>query len=62
MIVFGMQTAGFAALYRFVPNTHVRWEHAWGGAIFVSLALELSQKGLALYLTKVPVYATIYGA
>ena len=62
VIVFGMQTAGFAALYRFVPNTHVRWEHAWGGAVFVSVALELSQKGLALYLTKVPVYANIYGA
>ncbi len=62
VIVFAMQTAGFAALYRFVPNTHVRWEHAWGGAIFVSLALELCQKGLAMYLTKVPVYSTIYGA
>jgi membrane protein len=62
LIVFGLQTAGFAALYRFVPNTFVRWEHAWGGAVFASLALELGQKGLALYLSKVPVYATIYGA
>jgi membrane protein len=62
LIVFGLQTAGFAALYRYVPNTFVRWEHAWGGAVFASLALELGQKGLALYLSKVPVYATIYGA
>jgi membrane protein len=62
LIVFALQTGGFAALYRYVPNTFVRWEHAWGGAVFASLALELGQKGLALYLSKVPVYATIYGA
>jgi membrane protein len=61
-IVFALQTAGFAALYRFVPNTHVRWEHAASGALFVSLGLELAQKVLAAYLSKVPVYATIYGA
>ena len=61
-VVFAMQTAGFAALYKYVPNTYVRWEHAWAGAIFSSTGLELAQKGLALYLTKVPAYATIYGA
>lgn len=61
-VVFAMQTAGFAALYRFVPNTHVRTEHAWAGALFVSAGLELAQKGLALYLSRVPVYSTIYGA
>ncbi len=61
-IVFMLQTAGFASLYRYVPNTHVRWEHAWGGALFASVGLELGQKGLAIYLSKVPVYSTIYGA
>ncbi|MBI2733825.1 MAG: YihY family inner membrane protein [Aquabacterium sp.] len=62
MIVFMLQTAGFASLYKFVPNTFVRWEHAWGGALFASIGLELGQKGLAIYLSKVPVYSTIYGA
>jgi membrane protein len=61
-ILFVLQTAGFAALYKYVPNTFVRTEHAWGGAIFASLGLELAQKGLALYLAKVPAYSTIYGA
>ncbi len=60
--VFGLQTSGFAALYKFVPNTFVRWEHAWGGAIFASAGLEIGQKALAVYLSKVPAYATIYGA
>jgi membrane protein len=62
MIVFVVQTAGFAALFRYVPNTHVRWEHAASGALFVSVGLELAQKVLALYLSNVPVYATVYGA
>ncbi|HET6788237.1 MAG TPA: YihY family inner membrane protein [Aquabacterium sp.] len=61
-VVFVLQTAGFAALFRYVPNTHVRWEHALSGGLFVSVGLELAQKGLAVYLSKVPVYATIYGA
>jgi len=62
MVVFVLQTLGFSALFRYVPNTHVRWEHASAGALFVSIGLELAQKGLAVYLSKVPVYATIYGA
>ena len=62
VIVFGVQTAGFASLYKFVPNTFVRWEHAWAGALFASSGLEIAQKLLAIYLGKVPAYATIYGA
>jgi membrane protein len=62
LLTFGLQTAGFMALYRYVPNTFVRREHAWSGALFASIGLELAQKGLAIYLGKVPVYATIYGA
>jgi membrane protein len=61
-MVFAFQALGFAALFRYVPNTHVRWEHAWAGALFVSVGLELAQKGLALYMAKVPLYATVYGA
>ena len=45
-----------------MPNTFVRWEHAWAGAMFASVGLELSQKVLALYLSHVPIYSTIYGA
>jgi membrane protein len=62
LVVFMLQTAGFAALYKFVPNTFVRWEHAWGGGIFASMGLEAGQKGLAIYLSNAPVYSTIYGA
>jgi membrane protein len=62
LLMFVLQTAGFMALYRYVPNTFVRREHAWAGALFASVGLEVAQKVLALYLAKVPVYSTIYGA
>lgn len=53
---------GMAALFRFVPNTHVRWSHAWAGGWFVSIGFELAKKGLALYLGRAPIYSTVYGA
>lgn len=62
LVVFGLQVLGFAALFRYVPNTHVPWSHAWWGGLFTALGLELAQRGLAFYLGNAPVYATIYGA
>lgn len=53
---------GMAAMFRHVPNTHVRWAHAWAGGLFVAAGMELAKKLLAMYLSKVPVYSTIYGA
>lgn len=62
LMVFALQTAGFAALYRYVPNTFVRWDHAWGGAVFASVCLGISRaKGLGVLSVQL-VYATIYGA
>ena len=54
--------AGFAALYRWVPNTPVRRSHAWTGAIFTAIGLEVAKKLLARYITKVPTYSVVYGA
>ncbi len=59
---FALLAASMAGLYRVVPNTFVRWGHAWAGGVFVALGFELAKRGLALYLGKVPVYSTIYGA
>jgi membrane protein len=59
---FGLLAAGAAALYHYVPNTQVRWSHAWAGGLFVSTAMELAKKLLALYLGKVPTYSVVYGA
>lgn len=58
---FLLLAAAMAALYHFVPNTPVRWRHAWAGGLFVSLGMALAKKLLGLYLATVPTYSAIYG-
>lgn len=59
---FVLLASGTAGLFHYVPNTHVRWRHAWAGAIFVAAAFELAKKALAWYVGAVPTYTSIYGA
>jgi len=54
-------TGGVAALYRYVPNTQVRWSHALLGAVFVTISLELAKSALGWYLGSVPTYSLVYG-
>jgi membrane protein len=61
-IQFTLLAAAMAGLFHFVPNTPVRWRHAWAGGLFVAIAFELAKEGLAWYLKAVPAYSTIYGA
>lgn len=58
---FLLMTAGLAALYRYVPNTLVRWRHAAGGALFVVVCLALARQALGFYLGRMPSYSVIYG-
>jgi membrane protein len=53
---------GMAALYHYVPNTRVRWAHAWVGGFFVSVGFEVAKQLLVLYLGKIPTYSVLYGA
>jgi membrane protein len=62
LIQFFLLAGGLAALYRYVPNTPVRRDHAWAGALFATAGLELARKLLAVYLGKVPTYSLVYGA
>ena len=59
---FTLIAAGMAALYRYVPNTEVKWNHAFSGAIFVALGLELAKRALGWYLSRMPAYSVVYGA
>jgi membrane protein len=54
--------AGMAAMFHYLPNTQVRWGHAWMGGLFVSTGLEAAKRLLALYLSAVPSYSVVYGA
>lgn len=62
ILQFFLLAGGMAALYRYVPNTFVRWSHAWAGGLFVAAGIELAKKVLALYLSNVPTYSLVYGA
>lgn len=59
---FLLLVAGLAALYRFVPHTPVRPAHAWAGALFAALGIEIARRLLAAYISAVPGYSAVYGA
>ena len=62
LVEFGLLWVGLAALYRYVPHTHVKRGHALAGALFATLAIELAKKLLAIYIAMVPTYSAVYGA
>ena len=51
-----------AALYHYMPNTYVKWTHAWVGGGFVALGIAAAKKLLSVYLGLVPSYSAVYGA
>ena len=51
-----------AALYHYMPNTYVKWTHAWVGGGFVALGIAAAKKLLSVYLGLVPTYSAVYGA
>jgi membrane protein len=62
VVEFVLMAAGMAAMYHYVPNTHVRWRHAIAGGVFVAVGLEAAKKGLAWYLGSIPTISAVYGA
>ena len=62
LVEFIVIAVSLAAMYRFVPNTQVRWTHALLGGVFTAVGLELAKRGLAWYLAKVPTFSAVYGA
>jgi len=57
-----LAAAGFACLFRFVPNTAVRWRSAIAGGLLAGVAFEFGKRGFAIYLANMPAYRTLYGA
>jgi len=62
LLQFALVAGGVAALFRYVPNTFVKWAHAWVGGIFVAAGIELAKNALTIYLSAVPTYSLVYGA
>lgn len=62
MLEFALLMLGMSALYRYVPNTDVRWRHALAGGLFVAVGLEVAKRVLAWYVGEVPGISMVYGA
>lgn len=58
---FLLLSAAMTALYHYVPNTPVKWRHAWVGGLFVAVGMGVAKNVLGLYLSTVPTYSAIYG-
>jgi membrane protein len=61
-LMFVLLALGMAGLFHYVPNTTVRWRHAFAGGLFVAVGFELAKRVLGWYLRQVPTYAMVYGA
>ncbi len=59
---FLLLAGSLAALFHYVPNTHVRWRHALAGGVCSAAGFELAKKLLGWYLAAVPTYSMVYGA
>ena len=62
LLQFALMTGALTLLYRYVPNTPVRWRHAGAGGLLACLGLTLARQGLGWYLGRIPTYSVIYGA
>lgn len=62
VVPFGITALGLILLYWLIPARRVEWSHAFVGGVLAAIAFELSKRGFAIYLQRVPTYALIYGA
>jgi membrane protein len=53
--------AAATLLYLVVPNRRVRIRHALIGGAIAGILFELTKRGFALYVAKIPTYALVYG-
>ena len=54
--------AGVVLLFRYLPNTPVRWRDALVGALFVVAAFTAAKNALGWYVNSLSVFAAVYGA
>ena len=62
LLQFALLAAAMAGLFHYVPNTFVRWPHAWAGGLFVAVAFEAAKKVLAWYVDAMGTFSAVYGA
>lgn len=53
---------GFLFLYKFVPNTKVRWRHALVGALIAAVLFEIVKNTFVWFVGKFATYNLVYGS
>ena len=53
---------GFLFLYKFVPNTRVRWRHVWLGALIAAVLFEIVKNAFVWFVGKFAAYNLVYGS
>ena len=62
VLPFLLTCAALVLLYGVVPARRVDWRHALIGGVLAGVVFEIAKRGFAIYLSRVPTYALIYGA
>ena len=52
----------FLLLYKFVPNTRVRWRHVWGGALIAAALIEIAKNVFVWFVGHFATYDLVYGS
>lgn len=52
----------FLLLYKFVPNTRVRWRHVWVGALVAAALVEIAKNVFVWFLGHFATYNLVYGS
>ncbi|MEY2621400.1 MAG: hypothetical protein RIT26_1220 [Pseudomonadota bacterium] len=59
---WSLLVVGIGALFKYLPNVHVRWAHALSGGVWVTLMIEVARRILTWYLGAMPAFSKVYGA
>src|SRR5690606_23965120 len=51
LVSVGLVTLLFMALYRFVPDVHLRWSHVWVGAVVTAALFAIGKNLITSYLS-----------
>jgi membrane protein len=62
VLEWSLLVMGVGALFKYLPNVHVRWAHALTGGLWVTVAIEVARRVLTWYLSAMPAFSKVYGA
>lgn len=61
VVSFGIVTVLFAMIFKYIPDTKIRWRDVWIGAIFSSMLFSVGKLLIGIYLGRSAI-ASAYGA